>query len=62
MENLINPRLVSGIDRPLFAPVIQPRFVSKAVPAAKLENTNAEIPEIMPVPEPSLRVLCNFQP
>jgi hypothetical protein len=40
----------------------QPRFVSKAVPASKLENTNAEVPEIMPVPDPSLRVLCNSQP
>jgi hypothetical protein len=60
MENLINPRFVSGIDRPLFAPVIQPRFVSKAVPASKLENTNAEIPEIMPVPDPSLRVCAIF--
>lgn len=40
----------------------QPRFVLKAVPASKLENTNADVPEIMPVPDPSLRVLCNSRP
>jgi hypothetical protein len=60
MEKLINPRTLSGIDKPTYLRLsFQPRFVSKAVPASKLENTNAEVPEIMPVPDPSLRVLCN---
>jgi hypothetical protein len=53
---------VGNSTNPLFTPAFQPRFVSKAVPSPKLEKTNAEIQKkkIMPVPDLSLRALCNF--
>jgi hypothetical protein len=48
--------------RHLSAPVLQPRFVSRAISASKLINTNAEIPEFMPLPNPALRVCAVFGP